>query len=140
MLDKPYYGWTEISISTWKERASYLTDVPHDFLDAFNRLFKTRKPQCIYCDAEGWDYIIVFSFNEVYIIESKEKEILYSFEVNICSLSEELIKDMQDYIDLWVRWNDLYDIEDTKKEQEEKHRILGKIQQLKINLKKYKEN
>ena len=68
MFSVPKHGWVEISIGNWSDRSSYLTDPHLDILDAFITLYSTYNPGAVYCDAEGWEYIIVISFNDIFII------------------------------------------------------------------------
>lgn len=105
MLSKPEYGWCDISICDWKDRASYLTDPHLDLLDAFIGLFKSRKSQVVDCDAEGWEYKIVIDFFEVHIIESKEGYKYYSFDIGAGYLASELIKDIEKNIEEWSKWD-----------------------------------
>ena len=81
MLENPKHGWVKIHLGDFCDRASYLTDVPHDLLDKFNNMFeKHGSPVAVGFDAEGWEYIIVFDWYTTYIIESKDTEKLYVFD------------------------------------------------------------
>ena len=135
MLSKPEYGWCEINICDWKDRASYLTDPHLDLLDAFIELFKSRKPQVVDCDAEGWEYKIVIDFFEVHIIESKEGYKYYSFDIGAGYLAKDLINDIEENLDAWCKW----DLNDNSEEYylKEKERLNSKIKVLNGYLRKY---
>ena len=48
-------------VENFSERASYLTDVPNDCLDAFIHALQTNNPAIVYFDAEGFDYHLISS-------------------------------------------------------------------------------
>lgn len=104
MLSKPVHGWTDITIGDWKDRASYLTSVPCDMLDKVADILEYRLPTCVYCDAEGWEYIIVFEHFETFIIHQEEKNVLISIDIKIEDIAKELLKDIKDYFEDWVVW------------------------------------
>lgn len=128
MLSVPKNGWTKIMLDGWCGNASYLTDVPNDVLDSFINLLKNRKISSFYCDAEGWEYIIVLDFNIVYLIEEKDETKLYSFNKKIVDLAEEVYSDISQHLNDWVVWN--YDIEDEDSEIEERLNLSKKLKEL----------
>ena len=75
MFSKPCCGWTDITIkdstNKFNAPASYLTDVPNDCLDAFIQALQNHSSVVIDFDAEGWDYKLVCSAYDTYIIEEK---------------------------------------------------------------------
>lgn len=133
MLNKPQYGWCDINIGTWHDRASYLTNPHIDLLDAFLGLYRSRKAQVVDCDAEGWEYKIVIDFFEVHIIESKEEYKYYSFDIDSKYLALELIKDIEYNIDEWSKWD--YCDENELDYLRVKKRLKYKIKELKKYLK-----
>lgn len=104
MLTKPKHGWTNVQIEDFVDRASYLTDIPNDCLDAFIYGIENNMPVVIYFDAEGWDYHLVASYYESYIIREKESLEIYKFKKNYIDLAYELIKDIEDNINEWTNW------------------------------------
>lgn len=86
MLSRPQHGWTTISIGSFKDRASYMTDVSTDCLDAF--IYGTEKgvPVTIYFDAEGYGYYVVVDEFICYVIkeagEDEHTDTLYRIEIN----------------------------------------------------------
>lgn len=128
MLSAPKYGWTKITLDNWCGDASYLTDVPNDILDSFINLLKNRKVSSVFCDAEGWEYIIVLDFNMVYIIEEKDETKLYSFNKRITDLAEEVYNDISEHLNAWSEWD--YNIEDEDSKIEEKLSLSKKLKEL----------
>lgn len=105
MLRKPSEGWSQITIGNWSDRCSYLTDVPRDLLNAIWFCIKWNEPQSVKCDAEGWEYIIVFDSYQIFIIEYNEEGNGYRLvdcEIDIKMLAKELVSDIENEIDSWV--------------------------------------
>lgn len=113
MLSVPMHGWVDITIGDWSDRASYLTDLPCDLLDALITKLQNWIPTCISCDAEGWEYIIVFDSHNIHIIESKDDFSLISIEKSIREVAEEVYNDISEHVYEWSLWN--YDTEDEEK-------------------------
>jgi len=106
MLTTPLHGWTHIQFKNFSERASYLTDVPNDCLDAFIYALQTNKPAIVYFDAEGYDFHLVSSFYRSYIIRDKEdnKVDIHVIEKGIIELAKELVYDIENDFDAWLNW------------------------------------
>ena len=106
MLTKPVHGWTHLQFKNFSERASYLTDIPNDCLDAFIHALQTNNPAIVYFDAEGFDYHLISSFYRSYIIRDKEdnKVDIYVIEKDILELAKELIDDIQRDFNEWLNW------------------------------------
>lgn len=116
MLSTPKYGWVDLSICDWKDRASYLTDVPNNLLDSLIFSFESRNPASVSFDAEGWEYIIVFDWNITYIIESQDNNELICIDRGLISLANEIYNDISKDIDEWAKWD--YDIDFSDKDKE----------------------
>ncbi|MEG1564711.1 MAG: hypothetical protein RR365_13440 [Bacteroides sp.] len=110
MLIEPKYGWVTVSIGNWMDRASYLTDVPIDALDAFISSYNRWQPATIKFDAEGWEYIVVIDDYETYIIDYfhdgnlYDKPVLTTVKISKGELAKELVNDIQSHFDEWVNW------------------------------------
>jgi hypothetical protein len=117
MLTKPNHGWTNLQIGDFIERASYLTDIPNDCLDAFIYALRNSNPAVIFFDAEGWDFHLVASYYQSYIIVDKDDTKVYVFEKTIKELAKELYEDIKNNFDDWLNW-DLYDTVEEKEENE----------------------
>ena len=107
MLGFPKYGWTDVHLQddtglTFDAPASYLTSVHLDTLNAFTNFYKTHNPQSIYYDAEGWDYIVVLDWCNVYVIENKDESKLYNFCLDIDELGNQVISDIENAFEDWA--------------------------------------
>lgn len=119
MLSTPKSGWVEISLGDWNDRASYLTDVHLDILDSLIALLKKRKSIAVYCDAEGWEYYIIFEWFNSYVITLEEDATLKIIDREIIDIAKEVYKDISNSIDAWANW-DLYVDEKTLKKNKAK--------------------
>jgi len=106
MLTKPQYGWTNLQFDNFSERASYLTDVPKDCLDAFIYALQTNNTAIVYFDAEGYEFHLVSSYYRSYIIVDNydNKVKTYTIDKNIIKLAKELIDDIENYFEDWLNW------------------------------------
>lgn len=130
MLSEPSAGWTTVKIGDWSGQASYITNVPIDCLNAFIDCLEKHNPQCIYCDAEGWEFTIVISDFETNIIVSDDKNELFTFDITVKQLAKELLNDLEKYFDSWVVWDGFTEIEEKKEIQKQKNILKKKIKKL----------
>lgn len=107
MLSKPEHGWTDITIGTFTERASYLDDIPVICLKAMIVAYQNPSiPFCVNFDAEGWEYTVVSNWHETHVFTNKnDPEELFLFNVSCSQLANELVKDIEDDLDGWVMWD-----------------------------------
>jgi len=109
MFSKPKNGWTEITIKDdvfeYKAPASYITNIPDDCLDTFIYALKNHCSVVIDFDAEGWEYKLVCSGYDTYIIEDKDEYKVYHFNITLNKLVKEFLDDLESYIKDWVLWN-----------------------------------
>lgn len=110
MLSTPKHGWVDLTIGSWSDRASYLTEVPFELLDALIRAFTTYSPTCAKFDAEGWEYIIVFDRYDTHVIEYKDDVEFYSVEIGLIEIAKEIHTDISNNLKEWSLWT--YDTED----------------------------
>lgn len=141
MLVNPQHGWVTVEIGDWSDRASYLTNVPIDALDAFINSYNHRQPATIKFDAEGWEYIVVIDDWETYIIEDLYRysknllnspsadPILTIVKVNKRELAKELVNDIQSHFYEWVNWRS--DDGDTEELKEYEFIVRNKLRILK---------
>ena len=134
MLSNPHStGWTRISIGDWSNRASYLTDVPMNILDAF--LNKRYGPVAVDFDAEGWEYIVVCDDYITYVIDydynstieymqasDNDSLTLRIIEIDKEELVRDFINDIESILDEWICWM----LPDTKSEILEREQELRK--------------
>jgi hypothetical protein len=132
MFSKPKHGWTNLELGDFSERASYLTDIPNDCLDAFIYAMKNNVPATIFFDAEGWDFHLVSSYYQTYIILDKENVKTFVVDKDFKKIAKELINNIESYFDEWVNWewyegeDEIY-INDRKKSLREKLLILKSL-------------
>lgn len=124
MLINPHAGWVNIKIGEFEDRASYLTDVPIDILDALLESYKDRKVVAIEFDAEGWEYIIIINAYETHIIDypyrtdeeylssEDDNRVLTTVEIGRDAIAKEFISDIEHDYDKWIHWM-YYDDEDS---------------------------
>lgn len=106
MFARPEYGWVSFKIGSFADRASYLTDIHFDILDAILCAKKTHSPIVFKMDAEGWENIVVIDTCEVYIINNeKETSRLFSFDIGEKDIIKEIISDISKNIDSWAEWD-----------------------------------
>ena len=107
MFTIPRNGWTNLNFDKISLRASYLTDIPNDCLDAFIYALKTNNPAIIFFDAEGYDFHLISSYYRSYIIVDKEDNNVdtYVIEKGIIELAKELVNDIQRGYDDWLNWD-----------------------------------
>jgi len=108
MFSRPYCGWTEIKIKDDEHEfiapASYTTDIPNDCLDSFIYALETNNSVVIDFDAEGWEYKLVCSKYDTYVIEDKEDIKVYYFTITIRELIKEFLEDLEQDYNEWVWW------------------------------------
>ena len=114
MLEKPSGGWTRVSIGGFSSRASYLTDVPYDMLNAFTRFFSENRPQTVYFDGEGLDFYITFSWDIIFMLDGRgdTNYLCHQDEVKIDDVVREVISDLEEHLDDWKAWSEFYDTAD----------------------------
>ena len=135
MLTIPNNGWTNLQIDEFSDRASYLTDVPNDCLDAFIHSMQNNKPAVIFFDAEGWDFHLVTSHYRSYIIIAKDDVKIYEIKKNLLELAKELHEDINNNIDNWVIW-DMNEDETNAGKLESKQKLVSKLSQLNVEITK----
>ena len=138
MLTKPIHGWTNLKISNFSKRASYLTDIPNDCLDAFIHALQTNNPAIVYFDAEGFDFHLVSSYYRSYIVVDKEDNTVdtYVIEKDIIELAKELVDDIQKDFDAWLNWECYDEIKEYAEINKEKFKEKLSLLNFEINKRK----
>lgn len=134
MFTKPKYGWTNLQLGNFSERASYLTDIPNDCLDIFINAIQNNVPAVVYFDAESWDFHLVSSYYRTYIILDKDKLEIFIYDKTIKEVAKELINDIENYFDEWVNWEG-YDDKDENEIIERRNLLNEKLLMLKFLIK-----
>ena len=76
LFSKPKNGWVNINIGDHIIGASYVTDVPMDFLNALISHCKYGTPFSVYVDEEGQEDIICLCGNFIIISVLNEMEVI----------------------------------------------------------------
>jgi len=132
MLSNPKHGWVNINIGEFNEVASYLTDVANDCLDAFIFARENGFPAVVYFDAEGYDYHIIVSYFESFIIIQKDETKTYHFDLDFYDLAKELIDDIEKNIDDWADWQcyNQYDEDELKRNKRKLEQKIARLKQV----------
>lgn len=134
ILEIEKYGWAKIYIgengSIFIGDASYLSDVPLDFLEAFKLYVDNGKIPVIKCDEEGSEFIIVVDDITTYIISEREKTECFSWEISCENFIRQIITDIELQLDGVA---DFMCEEDGKEERKEK--IISLVSYIKEKLK-----
>lgn len=92
MLSKPVNGWTTVSIKDFQAEASYLVDIPFEWLNACLNGFKYKIPISLFIDEEGSECFITTYYDVTHIITDRADEVSCStyrdidfMELQICS-------------------------------------------------------
>ena len=115
--------WARLSIGEWRDRLSYLDDVPFDLLNAMIEGCQNHSPVSVKFNAEGYEYIVVIDFLDTYVIyeeseaaampmtKSCEKRCVVDddcavihFKVPRRDLAAELIKDIRSDVKGWAEF------------------------------------
>lgn len=107
MFSKPNSGWVDIKIGNYNINASYLTDVPVDFLNSLISSLENNLPISVLLDEEGIeDLIVVFYGNSYILVEDNEKYIETKIEkVDFDEFRRQIIEGIEKYFNDWVNWN-----------------------------------
>jgi len=108
MFSVPDCGWVNFKLGKFQDRASYLTDVPNELLDALIELYERHIPTCVYFDAEGWDWYILFHTYQTFIISKCNKLKVYNEGK---SIHKQILNDIKNNINAWSEW-DILEITD----------------------------
>lgn len=135
MIGKPKFGWSHIHIADWEERLSYLDDVPFELLKALIDGCKNHRPVCVKFDAEGYEYILVFEWHNVYVLyqdtflprtlknQGTSHFQALCLEADRDELGKELIRDIRENADEWATFYAMCD-EYTNERNEDRKRLL----------------
>lgn len=97
MLGKPDCGWSKVTIGSFHEYASYLTNVPFDCMNACIRRIKDNAPLEMTFDAEGPGLFFVSADSKHTVItwnESDSGDPVCIPDVNDVQLVQEIIHDI----------------------------------------------
>lgn len=89
-------GWASFRLGGFNGRASYLTEVPIDLVNAAINLCKTGLPQATGFDEEGSEFVLVLTPDTSYIISSRDTYRLYPIEKPWYEICEEILHDIEE--------------------------------------------
>lgn len=136
-LLKPWAGWCHIDIGKFHGSASYLTDVPMQFLDSFELYFSNWATPAINFDEEGSNFIIIVEEYRTYIISERAGTKLYKIEVDREDFIKSIVGDIEDNFEEFVKW-DAFTPEIEEEEEAARRRVLkSKIEAVKLKLDRY---
>jgi len=111
MLSKPKNGFTKLTIQDFEFKASYLTDVPNDFLNAFIvSLRDDISTSIILDDKANGECIVIFNTykNSIHVVHDDayclDKNCITFWDIDICSLAKEFVKDIEENKSDWNWW------------------------------------
>ena len=108
MISEPKYGWCNFKLSSFMGHPSgYMTSVVTDLLDAFILFYKNGIGAAVFNEEGSYFTLLLKQWNDVYIIEEKGKPTLLDFsEFNINNLAQELISDIENDFDNWIKFTE----------------------------------
>ena len=108
MISEPKYGWCNFKLGSFIGHPSgYMTSVVTDLLDAFILFYKNGIGAAVFDEEGSYFTLLLKQWNDVYIIEEKEKPTLLDFsEFNINVLAQELISDIENNFDNWIKFTE----------------------------------
>lgn len=108
MISEPKCGWCNFKLGNFFGHPSgYMTSVVTDLLDAFILFYKNGIGEAVFDEEGSYFTILLKQWNDVYIIEEKEKSTLFDFsEFNINDLAQELISDIENDFDNWIKFTE----------------------------------
>ena len=139
MLENPKHGWVKIHLGDFCDRASYLTDVIDDILEALIHVLNREGSASVYFDAEGWEWYIVFTWYETFIIDYPyrtdeeymnsvdDKPELTVIDMRIEDIAKEVIKDFEKDYNEWVHW---LPWNESKEREKELNQMINKIKEM----------
>ena len=105
MLSTPSAGWSVFTLDDFQTSASYMTDIPFDWLRACKNGLQYVIPASFYLDAEGSECLITSDWDCTYIISRDSgTDTLYKLNVNLGQFAEMLLTDLKKDFDLWAGW------------------------------------
>ncbi|MBR6107926.1 MAG: hypothetical protein IKQ39_07940 [Oscillospiraceae bacterium] len=107
MLAKPSAGWCRLTLGDFTASASYLTDIPFEWLRACINGLKYHIPAAFYLDEEGSECLIVSDFEMgTYIIRRHDSTTLKRVDkLYLWDFSEQLLADIRENFEGWVCWS-----------------------------------
>lgn len=134
VINNPKYGWCDFKLGDFNGRASYLTDVPVDLLEAFIDYFERGQGVVVFDEEGSYFTLILTRYNwGIYLIEDRDETVLHDFsDMDINTLAKELIDDIENDL---VGWSNEFAIcgdDDPEELAQHRNEIRQRIAKLKI--------
>ncbi len=132
MLSKPHNGWTEVKIKDFEVVASYLVDIPFEWLNSCLNGLKCRTPICLFIDEEGSECFIVSYYDVTHIIsDNDEVECRTYRDIDFMDISRFVLDDIKQYYDDWLYWSPYEDSqEDICKRKERLDNLILEVEEV----------
>lgn len=111
MLSKPFAGWTSFSVKDFSFTASYLTDVPNDFVKALCIALRDDISTMVVLDGEGeGDCEIMFNtyhdtVSAVHFVPGSDIKVETVFwDMDILMCAKEFVRDIEEHYADWRNW------------------------------------
>lgn len=113
MLSKPVNGWTTVSIKDFQTEASYLVDIPFEWLNTCLNGFKYKIPISLFIDEEGRECFIITYYDVTHIITDRDDEVACSTyrDIDFMDITDMLLNDIRKYFENWIVWSPYEDAE-----------------------------
>lgn len=106
MFSKPKAGWVDINIGDYTISASYLTDIPIDFLNSLINSLENNLPFSVFIDEEGIENLLCAYYDKVFIIIMNGSNVEYKkIDMDFNTFRAEIVKDIEIYLNDWIDWN-----------------------------------
>ena len=106
MLSKPKNGWTTVTIKDFEAEASYLVDIPFDWLKTCLHGLQNRTPVALFIEEEGSECYITSYYEATYIVAHRRDGVAchdYPL-VSFIDIAASLVEDIKKFFDDWVHW------------------------------------
>lgn len=110
MLEKPFAGWTKITFNEeFSFTASYLTDIPNDFVKALTVALEQNISTAVTIDGESnGECLILFNMDDKIvcaIVDTDNGKKVYEFvEISPLQFAQNFIEDIEQNYESWSYW------------------------------------
>ena len=104
--EKDNHGWCDVTVGQFSGRASYVTDVPFDCINAAIFSLTNNTPFAVQFDAEGSDFIVVVDAINAFVISDDDGLTFYKCDdiIGKDDIALQIYKDISENFDSWVNF------------------------------------
>ena len=119
MLSKPKDGWTTVKIGEFESEASYLVDIPFDWLNVCLTGLTNKVPITLFIDEEGSEAFIVSYYDVTHVIIDRDdvSECITYRNIDFMDITKAIIEDIKLSFEDWVQWSPYEDAEEDYKKR-----------------------